>query len=45
VLRKIVVPKWGKVTADCRKLHNEERHDSYSLSNIVQVIILTLGIL
>ena len=27
VLRKIFGPKWDEVTAEWRKLHNEELHD------------------
>jgi hypothetical protein len=38
VLRRIFVPKRNEVTGECRKLHNEELHDLYSLSKIVLVI-------
>jgi hypothetical protein len=35
---RIFGPKWGKVTGEWRKLHNEELHDLYSSPSIVQVI-------
>jgi hypothetical protein len=38
VLRRIFWPKWGKVTVEWRKIHNEELNDLYSSPNIVQVI-------
>jgi hypothetical protein len=38
VLRRIFGPRREKVTRKCRKLHNEELNDSYSLPNIVWVI-------
>jgi transcription termination factor 2 len=38
VLRRIFGPKRDKVTGEWRKLHNEELHDLYSLSNIVRLI-------
>jgi len=38
VSRKIFEPKWDEVTGQCRKLHNEERIDLYSLPDIVRVI-------
>jgi hypothetical protein len=38
VLRRIFGPKRDDVTKEWRKLHNEELHDLYSLSNIVRVI-------
>jgi hypothetical protein len=33
VLRRIFGPKRVEVTEDCRKLHNEELHNSYSSPN------------
>jgi len=38
VLRRIFGPRRGKVTGECRKLHNEELKDLYYSPNIVQVI-------
>jgi hypothetical protein len=38
VLRRIFGPKRGEVTAEWRKLHNEELHDLYSSPNIVRMI-------
>jgi len=38
VLRRIFRPKRAEVTGECRKLHNEELNDLYSLPNIVQVV-------
>jgi hypothetical protein len=38
VLRKVFGPKRDEVTAEWRKLHNEELNDQYSLPNIVQVV-------
>jgi len=38
VLRKIFVPKWGEVTGEWRRLHNEERNDLYSTSDVIWVI-------
>jgi hypothetical protein len=38
VLRRIFVPKSDEVTAEWRKLHNEELNGLYSLPNIVRVI-------
>jgi hypothetical protein len=38
VLRRIFGPKRDEVTGEWRKLHNEELHDLYSSSNILQVI-------
>jgi hypothetical protein len=37
VLRRIFGPKRNKVTAEWRKLHNEELNDLYSLPNIIQL--------
>jgi hypothetical protein len=39
-LTEFVIPKKSKkkTTGDGRKLHNEERHHSYSLQNIIKVI-------
>jgi hypothetical protein len=38
VLRRIFGPKRDEVTAEWRRLHNEELNDLYSSPNIVQVI-------
>jgi hypothetical protein len=38
VLRRVLVPKRVEVTRECRKLHNEELNDLYSLPNIVRVV-------
>jgi hypothetical protein len=38
VLKKVFGPKRDEVTGECRKLHNEELNDLYSLSNIVRVV-------
>jgi len=38
VLRKVFGPKRDEVTGECRKLHNEELNDLYSLTNIVRVV-------
>ena len=38
VLRRIFGPKRDDVTGECRKLHNEELSDLYSLPNIVRVV-------
>jgi hypothetical protein len=38
VLRRIFGPKRDKVTGEWRKLHNEELHELYSSSNVVQMI-------
>jgi len=38
VLRREFGPKRDEVTAEWRKLHNEELMDLYSLSNIVRVV-------
>jgi hypothetical protein len=38
VLGRIVRPKRGEVTGECRKLHNEELNDLYSSPNFIQVI-------
>jgi hypothetical protein len=38
VLRRVFGPKRDEVTAEWRKLHNEELNDLYSLSNIVRVV-------
>ena len=43
VLRRIVGPKRDEVTAERRKLHNEELNDLYSSPNIVRVIKLRMG--
>jgi hypothetical protein len=37
MLRKIFGPKWGEVTGDCRRLH-EELHDLHCSPNIIRVI-------
>ena len=38
VLRRIFGPKRDEVTGEWRWLHNEEPHDLYRSSNIIQVI-------
>jgi hypothetical protein len=38
VLRRVFGPKGDEVTGECRKLHNEELNDLYSLPNIVRVV-------
>jgi hypothetical protein len=38
VLRRIFGLKRDEVTGDCRKLHNEELHNLYSLPNIIRMI-------
>jgi hypothetical protein len=38
VLRRVFGPKRDEVTAEWRKLHNEELNDRYSLPNIVRVV-------
>jgi hypothetical protein len=38
VLRRGFCPKRKKMTGECRKLHNEELNDLYSLPNIVRVV-------
>ena len=38
VLREVFGHKRDEVTGECRKLHNEEMNDLYSLPNIVQVV-------
>jgi hypothetical protein len=35
---RIFVPKWDEVAGECRKLHNEELHDLYSLPSIIRII-------
>jgi hypothetical protein len=37
VLRRIFGPKRDEVTEECRKLHNEEPHDLYSLQSIIRI--------
>jgi hypothetical protein len=39
VMRRIFGPKRNEVTADWKKLHNEELNDLYSSPNIVRVIM------
>jgi hypothetical protein len=36
--RRIFGPKKNGVTGGCRKLHNEELHDLYSLPSIIRII-------
>jgi hypothetical protein len=38
VLRKIFGPKRNEVIEGWRKLHNEEHHNLYYLSNIIRII-------
>jgi len=38
VLRRIFGPWRDEVTGECRRLHNEELNDFYSILNIVRVI-------
>jgi len=38
VLRGVFGPKRDEITGECRKLHNEEFSDLYSLPNIVRVV-------
>jgi hypothetical protein len=38
VLRRIFEPKRDEVTAEWRKLHNEELHDLYSSPSIIRII-------
>jgi hypothetical protein len=38
VLRRIFGPKRDEVIVDCRKLHNVELHNLYSLPNIIRLI-------
>jgi hypothetical protein len=38
VLRRIFGPKRDEVTAEWRKLHNEELHDLYSSPSIIRII-------
>ena len=38
LLRRVFGPKREEVTGKCRKLHNEELSDLYSLPNIVRVV-------
>jgi len=38
VLRRVFGPKRDEVTGECRKLHNGELRDLYSLPNIVRVV-------
>jgi hypothetical protein len=38
VLRRIFRPRSDEVTADWRKLHNEELHNVYSSPNIMRMI-------
>jgi hypothetical protein len=38
VLRRIFGPRRDEVTADWRKLHNEELHNLYSSPNIIRMI-------
>jgi hypothetical protein len=38
MLRRIFGPKRDEVTGEWRPLHNEERNDLYSSSNIIRVI-------
>ena len=38
LLRKLFGPKRDEMTGECRRLHNEELNDLYSLPNIVRVV-------
>jgi hypothetical protein len=38
MLRRVFGPKRDEVTGECRKLHNEELSDLYSLPNIARVV-------
>lgn len=38
VLRKIFGPKSEEITANWRKLHNDELHNLFTISNIMRVI-------
>jgi hypothetical protein len=38
VLKRIFGPRMDEVMGDWRKLHNEERHNLYSLPNIIRMI-------
>jgi hypothetical protein len=38
VLKGIFGPKRNEVIGDCRRLHNEELHNFYSLPNIIRII-------
>jgi hypothetical protein len=38
VLRRIFGPKRDEMTGEWRKLHNEELHDLYSVSNIIRIM-------
>jgi hypothetical protein len=38
VLRRIFGPKWDKVTAEWRKLHNEELRNLFSSPSIIRII-------
>jgi hypothetical protein len=38
VLKRIFGPRGDEVSGGWRKLHNEERHDLYSLPNIIRIM-------
>jgi hypothetical protein len=38
VLRRIFGPERNEVTGECRKVHNEERHDLYTSPSIIRII-------
>jgi hypothetical protein len=38
VLRRVFGPKRDEGTGECRKVHNEELNDLYSVLNIVRVV-------